>query len=105
MKYKLLGDNINIDDQMRELIRQKVLKPLDKLVVHFPQDMKEVEIKLHKKTQPGEPGFIVNFNMWLPGNEHIFAEKDGEEFAFVLTDLREAVEKQLKKYKEKISNK
>jgi ribosome-associated translation inhibitor RaiA len=86
---------------MTEIVEEKMAKPLERLLQkHFNEEIKEATLKVHEYERKGE--YEVNFNMWLPGKEHIFAKKTADNFVGAITQLRESIEKELKKYREEL---
>jgi ribosome-associated translation inhibitor RaiA len=78
-----------------------LIKPLDKLLEDFQEDIKDATINIDYFQK--EKKYKINFNMWLPGKKHVFAEESNEVLLSALTDLREDLKRQLKEYKERIS--
>lgn len=99
MNLQLIGDNIDIDNRIKQVCEDRIGKELEKYLKDFADDLKVARIKIQKiKT-----GFNVNFDMRLPGsNGHIFSEESGDDLLNVLIALRREVERQIKDYKGKL---
>lgn len=102
MKHQIIGDNIEITEGIKELIREHLLEPIDDLLRNFEDDIKFPTIKVFKKAKPGPPGYEINFDMWLPGKFHVFAKEEDRVMIKCVTKLREDVERQIKEYRDKI---
>jgi len=99
MQYQITGSNLEITDKIRKVIDTNLIEPLDKLLRKFDDDVKLPKVKVSKKVPPGPPGYIINFDMWLPGKFHVYAEEDYKTLITCITKLREDVETQIKKYR------
>jgi ribosome-associated translation inhibitor RaiA len=102
MHHQITGDNLKITEEIKELINKHLIEPLDKLLQDFQEDVKFPTIKVSKKVPPGPPGYIINFDMWLPEKNHIYAEETDKLLIKCITKLREDVEIQIKKYRGEI---
>jgi ribosome-associated translation inhibitor RaiA len=85
----------------RLLINAKVNLRLEKLLSSFSEDLKIAQLKIGKN-KIGE--FEVNFDMNLPGKEHVFAATHHIKLTSALVDLEQQVEKQIKRYKQSLTN-
>lgn len=101
MKVTIMGDNIDLTPSDKDLVQKKVIDKLDRLLKDFEEDIKDATVKIGYFDKERE--YKVNFDMWLPGKKHIFAEESNEVLLSALTDLREQLERQLKEYKDEIS--
>lgn len=95
MRIQIIGDNIKINDHIRTLVDEKLGQRLDQMLQDFDEDIKTAKVRV--KDHP--EGYEVNFDMWLPGKEHIFAESVSDRLTLAFTDLRESLEKQLERYR------
>ncbi len=100
MNIQVIGDNVDIDSRYKDIVDDVLGEKIDKLLVDFAEDMKHATVKISKI--PSKSLFQLNFNMWLPGKEQIFADSEHEVFMSAVVNLREAVESQIKKYKGKL---
>jgi ribosomal subunit interface protein len=98
MNIQIIGDNIKIDERIRGIINNKI-GDLEKYLKPFAEDMKDATVKIKKRK---DWGYKVNFNMWLPGKKEIFAEAKHEELLPAVVALREKLEVQIKKYRDKL---
>jgi len=101
MKVQIIGDNIKINRWVKNLVHDKVTIDLEKYLKDFSKDIKTATVKIKKRTRWG---YKVNFNMWLPGKEHIFADATHEDLPSAIVELREKVERQIKEYKGRLSS-
>lgn len=102
MKVTITGNNVEITESVKQLVDEKINKGLDKHLKSFDPEIKTADVTLTQRTRWG---YKASLDMWLPGKEHIYAEMKGKTLAEVVVNLREAIEKQLKKYREKIGTK
>lgn len=101
MNIQITGGNLDITSEIKELVHSKVGEKLEKLLTHFSSDMKTAYIKIEKSKLKH---FDVNFDMQLPGKEHIFAKTRHINLESALIDLEQLVERQLKKYRDDLVN-
>lgn len=99
MRIKIIGDNLEITDEIRDLVSEKISRDLEKYLPELNKEIKTATMKISKLTRWG---FRVNFDMRLPKNYQIFAEEKNETILSSLVSLREQLERQMKKYKQKI---
>lgn len=101
MHIQLIGDNIKILPNMKEIVDEKFIIEIEKHLVDFNEDMKVATLKVRMRENKSE--YKVNFHMWLPGKEQIFAEGKSHNFLSAVVDLREKVERQIESYKGKLN--
>lgn len=101
MRKTVIADNIEITPSDKDLIDEKLITKLDKLLKDFAEDIKDATIKIDYFDKERE--YNVNFDMWLPGKKHIYAEESHGVLLSALTNLREDLERQIKEYKDEIS--
>ncbi|MFA5894542.1 MAG: HPF/RaiA family ribosome-associated protein [Candidatus Shapirobacteria bacterium] len=101
MNIQIIGDNFNVSQSTKDLVEVKVGQRLDKLLTKFAPEMKSALIHIEKDKFDV---LQLNIDMNLPGKEHIFAKTSHKILESGLIDLAEEVEKQIKKYKDKLSN-
>jgi ribosomal subunit interface protein len=99
MQIQITGEGIEITDHIRELIENKLVIPLERHLKNFSDDMLMAAIKIKRHENQF---YSVNFNMKLPGKEHLFADNTHKDLTVVVTGLREEVERQIEKYKTKL---
>jgi len=97
MNIQIIADNLILSAANRLLIDNKINGALEKLLTHFSPEQKIASVKVEKDKFEK---FNINFDMNLPGKVHIYAQVEHFNFESALVDLIEAVEKQIKKYKE-----
>jgi len=102
MDIQIIGDNVEITDDMELLIAKKLVLPLDKLMVNFAPDLKQATVKVQQRPRWG---YKINLDMMLPGKKHIYAETASDTLMKAVTSLREEVEHQIKHYKDKVTRK
>jgi ribosome-associated translation inhibitor RaiA len=101
MKRTIITDNVKLTPSDKDLIDRKLIEKLDKLLKDFTEDIKDATVKVDYFDKEKE--YKVNFDMWLPGKKHIYAEESHEVLLSALTNLREDIERQIKEYKDEIS--
>ncbi len=97
MKILLIGDKIHTTEKIKLLVDEKIGKKIDKLLSHLSPDLKIATIRI-EKIKLGQ--FKVNFDMTLPGKEHLYSQTTHLKLKSALIDLQQQVEKQIKKYKQ-----
>jgi len=101
MNIQIIGDNFNVSLKSKKLVSEKIGDRLDKLLVKFDPQMHSALIRIQKDKFEN---FLVNFDMNLPGKEHIYAETTHKVLESALIDLGQQAEKQIKKYKAGLAN-
>ena len=80
------------------MINDKFVVKLDQLLPNLNNELKTAF--LHIKRDKRYKTYTAKFDMVLPGHKQPFyAENSSDDLTFVITGLREQVEKQIKKYK------
>lgn len=98
MNIQIKGVNLIISLQIRKVINDKFVTKLDLLLPQFNNELKTAYLRIQKDKKYKD--FSVQFDMALPGQKNAFhAETRHHELIPALIDLREAIEKQIKKYK------
>jgi ribosome-associated translation inhibitor RaiA len=101
MNIQIIGDNYTVSTRTRFLIDTKINLRLEKLLTSVSDDLKIAQLKI-TKNKLGI--FDVNFDMNLPGKEHIYAETSHVRLSSALIDLEQQLEKQIKRYKQTLAN-
>ncbi len=101
MHIQLIGNHLQILPNMKDIVEEKFIQEVERHLATFNEDMKKATIKVRKRENKGE--YKVNFHMWLPGKEHIFAECRASNFVSAIVDLRKKVERQIDSYKGKLN--
>lgn len=95
-------DGLEITDEIKDIIQKKFIDKLDLLLAHFNEEMKtsDLNIAFDKRYKI----YKVKFDMNLPGPGQIFSETTHHNLIAAIIDLREQIEKQIKKYKSDLTN-
>lgn len=102
MNIKIRATKIELTDYLLKLVDQKI-KKIEKLLPGIPDLIVEVELgKTTKHHQKGDV-FRAEVQVEVPGGKMLRAVSEKEDFRSALTDVREELEVQIKKHKEKIS--
>ena len=99
MRIKITGDDFEITKETRELVEKKIATKLDSFLPTFDPDVKTATMKFSKGSRWG---YKISFNMTLPKNHLIFCEEKESTIEKTLNLLRDAILKQVTKYKEKL---
>ncbi len=99
MRIKLIGDNLEITDEIRQLIYNKLAEDLEKMLPELNQEIKTADMRLSKHSRWG---YEVNFDLRLPEKEQLYAEVHKRSLKLAMTELREQLEGQIRKYREKL---
>lgn len=98
MNIQINGVNLIISLKIRKMINNKFVAKLDKLLPQFNNELKTAF--LHIQREKKYKTYVAKFDMTLPGLKNtIHAESSHHDLEPAIVDLREAVEKQIKKYK------
>lgn len=98
MNIQINGINLIISLQVRRMINDKFVTKLDQLLPNLNNELKMAF--LHIQRDKKYKNYTAKFDMALPGHKNTFhAEVTHHDLVSAITDLREAIEKQIKKYK------
>ena len=98
MNIRINGVNLIISFKVRKMINDKFVAKLDQLLPQFNNELKTASLHIQKDKKYKD--FTAKFDMSLPGKKNpIHAESKHDDLTSVIVDLREAVERQIKKYK------
>ena len=98
MNIKVIGLNFTISPSIHEVIQEKFIDKLDQLIPKFNNELKTGFLSLEKDKR--HKTYQAKFDMTLPGKKNgFFAKHCHSDLTAAITGLREAVEKQIKKYK------
>jgi len=98
MNIRIEGVNLIISLKIRRLINDKFVVKLDQLLPQFNNELKTASLHIEKNKK--YKNYIAKFDMTLPGQKNSFhAEVEHPDLTSAITNLREAIEKQIKKYK------
>jgi ribosomal subunit interface protein len=102
MNIQVDGTNLEISQKIKEIIDQKLSLKLDQLLPDFNNEIKTAFLHLEKDKYQN---YIAKFDMALPGQDgHIVATHQHRILVSAIIGVREAVEKQIKKYKQDKTN-
>lgn len=99
MEIELIMKNISLTDQQLKIIRDKFESKLSQLISDFDSDTKRATMTVAKRSGWG---YEVKYTMNLPQKKYIHAQAVNDSFETAIIDLREKIERQIKKYKEEI---
>jgi len=98
MNIRINGVNLIISFKVRKMIHDKFVTKLDQLLPQFNNELKTAS--LHIQRDKKYKDYTAKFDMSLPGMKNpIHAETKHDDLIAAIVDLREAVERQIKKYK------
>jgi len=98
MNIIITGVNLIISLKIKAIIRTKFTNKLDQLLPQFNNELKTATLHIEKDKK--YKNYTAKFDMSLPGLKNpIYAEVNHHELTSAIVDLREAVERQIKKYK------
>jgi ribosomal subunit interface protein len=101
MNIQTTVNNFELTASMKYLIQEKLSKKIDLLLKTFSSEMKTASVHIEKEKHNI---FKINFDIKLPGKEHIYSETRHKIFESAVIDLTQQIEKQIKKYKEELVN-
>lgn len=101
MKIQIQTEDLELKPYMEEAIYEKLARYINKLLsgFNFDPDTMMATIRIEKGHRWG---FKISWSMTLPKKKHIYAETKDEEFVKATTKLKEEVEKQIRRYKDKV---
>ena len=98
MNTRINGVNLIISLRIRRMIQTKFVNKLDQLLPQFNNELKTASLHIQKDKK--YKNYTAKFDMSLPGLKNpIHAEVCHDDLTSAIVDLREAVERQIKKYK------
>lgn len=98
MNIKINGVNLIVSLKIKKMINDKFVIKLDQLLPQFNNELKTAFLHIQKDKK--YKNYIVKFDMALPGHKNTFyAQNSHSDLTAAITGLREAIEKQIKKYK------
>ncbi|MBP7118686.1 ribosome-associated translation inhibitor RaiA [Candidatus Woesebacteria bacterium] len=102
MTIQLIGDGIEIDERIKQIVEEKLNKEIGKYLHDFAADLQMATVRIEHKTRNL---FKVNFDMRLPGaTGHIYGEEEGDELLNVIIALRHEIERQVREYKDRLQD-
>ncbi|MFA5207880.1 MAG: ribosome-associated translation inhibitor RaiA [Candidatus Paceibacterota bacterium] len=102
MNVKIKGTNVELTDFLFKLVNEKVER-FEKLLPDNPDLI--VEVELEKTTRHHQKGdlFRAEVQVEVPGGKMLRAVSEKEDFRTALTEVRDEIEVQIKRHKDKIS--
>ena len=100
MNIAIMGDNIEITEDIKNIVMKRLVDKLDKLTQHFSLDSLNANLRL---SEHHSYGFRGSFNMWLPGKKQVFVEDTHRDLQSVIVLIRHEVERQIKDYNNKLN--
>lgn len=97
MNIQIIGDNFKLSPSVHALINEKLSARLDKLLVRFAPEIKTASVRIQKDKLKK---FLVNFDMNLPGKDHIYAETSHVKLESAIINLESQIARQIKKHKQ-----
>jgi len=98
MNIQINGVNLIVSLKIRKMINDKFVIKLDQLLPQFSDELKTAFLHIQKDKK--YKTYTVKFDMSLPGQKNPFyAQNCHSDLIAAITGLREAIEKQIKKYK------
>ncbi|HNZ84614.1 MAG TPA: HPF/RaiA family ribosome-associated protein [Candidatus Woesebacteria bacterium] len=99
MNIRLTGTNLIISLKIRRLVNDKFSSKLEQILPQYSQDLKKASLSINRDKK--YKNYTLKFDMSLPGSKKpVFAQTTHDDLTAAIVDLREAVEKQIKKYKQ-----
>ncbi len=94
MKLQIRTGNMEVTDHLRQTLDERLGAKLDKYLTHLSEDLRIADVKVEKDVRWG---YNISFDMWLPGDEHIYASAKGDTILTAVVELRDEVERQIKR--------
>jgi ribosomal subunit interface protein len=101
MNIQITVNNFELTDSIKYLIEEKMSPKIDQLLKNFSPEMKTASVHIEKEKHDI---FKVNFDIKLPGKEHIYSETRHKIFESAIIDLTQQIERQIKKYRQELVN-
>jgi len=102
MEIKIKATNTELTEYLKKLVDQKV-KKIGKLLSENPDLIIEVELEKNGKHHQKGEIFRAEVQVEVPGGKILRAVSKKEDFRLALTEVKENLLIQIKKYKEKSS--
>lgn len=103
MRHNLQAKNIELTAVLEKFVDGKV-KALEKLTSRFDQEALEARVEIGKPSKHHHSGFVfyAEINLKLPG-QLLRAEANHLDLNFAVNEAFREMERQIKKYKEKLT--
>ena len=99
MQLQISVTGIPLEGTVREVIEKRLGSDLERVLKHFPDDIKKATVTLQKRSRHG---YKASFAMQLPGLS-LYSEEKHDDFHALMVNLRDEVKRQIRKHKEKIT--
>ncbi len=105
MLHTLQGKNLELTSVLERFIADKI-QSLERITSRFDQDTIEARVEISKPSRHHRSGFVfyAEINLKLPG-QLLRAEVSHLDLNFAINEAFEEIEKQVKKYKDKLTQK
>ena len=98
MNIQINAANFELTEHLKEAIHEKLALKIDQLIPNFNEEIKTAFLHIEKDKK--YKNYTLKFDMTLPGHKNTFyAEACHHDLISAIVDIREAIEKQIKKYK------
>jgi ribosomal subunit interface protein len=102
MNIQIDCNDFEITPQIRELIDSKLISKIDQLLPQYNNEIKTAFVHLEKDKYEN---YTIKFDMLLPGQDgQLIATHQDKILISAIIGIREAIEKQIKKYKQDKAN-
>lgn len=95
MRIKIVTENLKLSPAIRKMVNQKIGRDLEKYLPQLNREIKTARVKLVRSPRWG---YRATFNLWLPKKYSLYAESHQNTLRQTLTDLRDKLRRQVKKY-------
>lgn len=102
MRLQFLTEGVELTPDLESKVQEHLVQPLDSLLPDVDEDIKTAHLRLVKAPRWG---WRLSFDLWLPGREHVYAAAKHEDIFYGLVTLRKEVERQLKRYLDRVNDK
>jgi ribosomal subunit interface protein len=100
MNIQYIGKDFEFNEKIIKTADEKLHKYLDRLLSGFDEAAIFAKLYVEKHSRWG---FVVKMEMSLPGKKKVFAKVHNSDLTKSFTELREELEKQIKKHKDKLT--
>lgn len=97
MHFQITGNHLELSPKSQKMIQTKLERKLEKLLARLSEDQKTASVVVSRDKYKK---FAITFDMALPQKNHIFAQTQHIKLLSAVIDLRDQVEKQIKRYKQ-----
>lgn len=101
MKLNISTEGVPLQGTVQIEVEKRLGQDLERTLKHFPDDIKRATVHVKKRSRFG---YKITFEMQLPG-ARIYSEESNAEFRLALTKLRDEVKRQIRRHKDKLTEK